>query len=181
MGTSPYESYCEVAEALLAVRRGDQAAGLAGLAGLAGKLLAVEALPFAAIVLSEQAEEAAGSGDRKAAAEAADRLRQVAGEIDRPLLRRLSGLGTAWSHWSDGDAGDAREAAERAVSILDDLGYRAFSGRAWEIFGRSLSMLGDAAAGDALDGRRPSSSRAGRPGGAAGWRRPASDAVAASG
>ncbi len=145
-----YEHYCESARALLADRRGDPAACVAGLVPVVEKLLGMDALPFAALVLGELAEAASRCGDREAAARAAAQLTEVGGQIDRPLYHALAATGTAWRHWSDGAGGSGRDAARPAVGILDGLGYRALAARAWEILGRCLALENDKDAGDAL-------------------------------
>jgi hypothetical protein len=109
------------------------------------------ALPFAAFILAEQAEESGRSGDVPTAAKAARHLAEISDQIDRPLYRAVSALGGSWSHLSAGATVLAVDAARQAVSLLGDLGCRALSGRALDVLGCSLRSIDPPAARAAFE------------------------------
>jgi hypothetical protein len=145
------EPYCGFAEAVLAARRGDTAGCISRLGTVADTLLNMGALPFAAFVLAEQAEEAGRSGDAPTAAQAARHLQEIAEQIDRPLYRAVSALGAAWSQLGTDAAALAVAPAQEAVSILAGLGYRALCGRAFDVLGCSLRSVDPPAAKAAFE------------------------------
>jgi DNA-binding CsgD family transcriptional regulator len=75
----------------------------------------------------------------QAAAEAADRLGEIALELDAPVYGALAALGGGWSDLAAGRRSSAAEAARRAADLLSSTGCRALLGRAQYLLGRSLA------------------------------------------
>jgi DNA-binding CsgD family transcriptional regulator len=99
--------------------------------------------PFAALLLLDLAELAAGEADGMMVREAAARLDEVArGAGDLPLYRALADLGGAWAAHQAGDQPGAAELAGAAAGILGAIGYQGLLGRALELLGRSLLATG---------------------------------------
>jgi hypothetical protein len=99
-------------------RRGQAAECISRLGVVADILLEMGALPVAAFILVEQAEESGRSGDVPIAARAAGHLEEIFDQIDRPLSRAVSALGAAWSHLSTGAAPLAADAPPRMRSLF---------------------------------------------------------------
>jgi tetratricopeptide (TPR) repeat protein len=180
-GNRPWGIWAECAayaEAVLAWHHGEQVVAGTDLRRTAERILEMGGWPWAAFVLLDLAEVAAESRDSEAAAWAADRLYEVAGQVDRHLYRALAGTGRAWSQLASGGPEAAAEAAEEAVGILSGMGYRIFLGRALDVFGRAMVPI-DRSRADALE--RPPSTPPGPSGAETGpwrpcavWGRPAS-------
>lgn len=133
--------YCSFPEAVLAWHRGESEAALTTLRQTSERTLRMGYLPFAAFVLADVAELAAESRDAEVAAEAAAQLNDVAARVDRDLYWGLAAVGNAQAHLTSNAIAAGADAAEEAVRLLSPLGYPGFSGRAFEVLGRSLAPL----------------------------------------
>lgn len=140
-GTSPWSFCCDYvswaeAQVLAGRQRWEEAAALLGPA--VDSILKIQAWPWAAPLVLDQAELAFHTGDGPGAREAAIRLEQIAGKVDRDLYRGLAEAAQAWARLTAGDTAPAAESARRAVDLLTGTGCRAFTARALEIRGRAL-------------------------------------------
>jgi DNA-binding CsgD family transcriptional regulator len=132
-------SSCGHAAAVLAWRESEAADTVDALRRAATSILAVGARPFAAFAFLDLAEMAA-EGDRvDVAGEAASRLEELASALDHDLYRGFAALGSAWAVLASGVPGRAEGPARAAVEFLAPTGCRAFSARALDALGRSLS------------------------------------------
>ena len=141
---------CRHAGAVLRWHEGDRAAALADLQHVAFRLVDMGFRPYAAFALLDLAELAAQGRDAETATAAADALADIAGQVDRDLYRALAALGSAWAGLAGGSSSAAATAAGEAVTLLQGLGYPAFSGRALDALGRALAPVERTRARDAF-------------------------------
>ncbi|MGH9004711.1 MAG: hypothetical protein ACRDYV_16425, partial [Acidimicrobiia bacterium] len=145
-----FTDYQAWAEGLVACRQG-RAEGRALLRRAADRMVAKGDIPFACQALVDLAEWEAAHDDRRATAEVAARLRDLALQIHRPVYSALAAVALAHSNLVAGDAGAARTASMEAVELLSSSGWRAYLGRACELLGRSLAGTDRAGAVAALE------------------------------
>jgi DNA-binding CsgD family transcriptional regulator len=104
----------------------------------AGKWLQFHgALPYAALALLDLAEAAADCGFVEMAADAAQRLGDVAGDIDSPIYPALAALAAARRDLGTGTRPDLA-AIRDAIDVLSRTDCRGFGARAYDVLGRSL-------------------------------------------
>jgi DNA-binding CsgD family transcriptional regulator len=135
----PYGLWVAHVEALLRCWAGDAVQAPTAMRRAADRMLAAGALPIAGFTLLDIAEVAGTGADLAAARQAAAELEAIAAEVDRDLQRAQAGIGAAWAALAAGDAKRAATAAQRAVDLLSAMGYRALSGRALDVLGRSVA------------------------------------------
>ncbi|MGH9037681.1 MAG: ATP-binding protein, partial [Acidimicrobiia bacterium] len=128
-----YSRWCDWAEAALRRAQGDLTGWRALLVPAAQRLVAMEALPFAAPPLLDLAEGESVGGDAAAARRAADQLDRVAERLDRPLYFTLAALAGAWADLAAGHHRLAAEAAAQAAGVFAELGYGGFHRRAADL------------------------------------------------
>jgi len=126
-------------DALLGWRAHKRRVALTAMSGASQRLIALGAMPVAAMILEDVAEVAALEGEADASMRAALELTAIAREVDRDVNRGLAGLAAAWAALACGDSSEASARSQGAAEVLSGLGYRAFSGRALDVLGRALS------------------------------------------
>jgi DNA-binding CsgD family transcriptional regulator len=127
------------ADGVLAWREGRRRDALGLLRRSSEALVRMGALPFAAPVLVDLAELAAGMADTQRAAEAAEVLDQAAEAMDRDLYRAMAAAARAWAALAAQCPEEAATASQEAVGILDGLGYEVLFGRVLDLLGRSAA------------------------------------------
>jgi ATP/maltotriose-dependent transcriptional regulator MalT len=146
--------HCEWAEGVLAFQAGQGRGAVKPLLHAANRLGEMGSWPLAALVLNDLAEVAALEQNLEAAAEAKERLRNIARRLERALYEALADLGAAQAQLAAGRPADAVPHCEKAVALLEGSGYRAFHARALETLGRALSAGDRRAASQALSAAR---------------------------
>lgn len=140
------------ATAVVAHRMGRSHEALTQLRETSRRQLADGFPTLAALTLLDQAELALSPDvDPEVAEEGAERLKEVAEEVDRDLYRGYAAFGEACSQLAAGRLDAARRWAEEAGSTFSELGYRLFAGRAILVGGRALARVDRPAAADAFE------------------------------
>jgi DNA-binding CsgD family transcriptional regulator/tetratricopeptide (TPR) repeat protein len=137
-----FSQACGHPKALIAWQEGRTADALAGLRDTSARVRRTGAETFAALVLVDQAELAAVSGEPETATDAAGQLAEIAASIDRDLYHGLAALGAGW-------AGSA-DAAARGVELFSGSSCKAFRARAFDLLGSSLAGTDHSGAVEAL-------------------------------
>ncbi len=141
---------CRHAGAVLQWHEGKKAGALEDLHRAAFCLVDIGLRPYASLALLDLAELAAHGRDAKTATAAATALDDIAQRLDRDLYRALAALGSAWAGLARETSTAAATAAGEAVSLLQGLGYPAFSGRAHDALGRALAPVDRSGAREAF-------------------------------
>ena len=144
-----FSDYAAYAVALLNWREGLLTEAAAALGSLSGRVQERGMGPFNAPIFLDLAEISASAGAVEAAAQAAATLDALAQEVDRDFLRALAALAAAHAGMAAGT--DIVPTAREAVTILDELGYPVFAGRARLVLGRALGATDRPAAIDVLE------------------------------
>ncbi|HEX2052801.1 MAG TPA: AAA family ATPase [Actinomycetota bacterium] len=107
----------------------------------ARSVLRMQAWPWAAPMVADEAELAWLTGRSDDVARAAQDLQDIANKVDRDLYRGIAALGEAWSLLAVGRRSTAAEAADRALGLLSATGCQSFTARAHDARGRALARI----------------------------------------
>jgi DNA-binding NarL/FixJ family response regulator len=134
-----FTDLCTWAQGNLAWREEKRSEALKLLAESAERTIDMAVWPWAGIVLADLAEYAAETGDVHTARSAAGRLADVARNVGADVYHALAAIGAGWSSLAQGDHAQAGRSAEQAVPILRQSGWKAYLGRAIDLWGQALA------------------------------------------
>jgi len=107
------------------------------LEGAIARLEGIPAPPFAAVLLLDLAEVAAGQADDRAEIAAA-RLTRIAAGLDRDVYRVMATIAASWGALGSRSPERAVALAREALAILKPLELPLLRGRAYDVLGRGL-------------------------------------------
>jgi len=115
-----------------------------------GRLSAMHAPAVEAYILADLVEVAVAAGERETAARAAQRVADIADQIDAPSYQALHHFASAWALLAGGQHDDAAAAASRSVAGLGACGLRLLQARARVTYAAAVRVTDRRKAAEAL-------------------------------